>query len=196
MSPLAGASATLASAGVAWLLSAAAARRRRIGLGTPPVVVLAGATLFAVLVPPHDLARAVLLGGIAVAAVCDARTGLIFRPLTTLLAVSTLATASLEGHAAGAASGALALGAVLFALHALTAGRGIGLGDVRLGIGLGAGLGPGSAFLALGWAFVLGGAAGTILLATKRARRGSTIRFAPFMAAGAVAALTPAVLLS
>jgi leader peptidase (prepilin peptidase)/N-methyltransferase len=194
MTPPEAGAVTLASASAAWWIAAGAARRRGLALGWPPILAFAGITLLSALLPPHDVARAVVLGGIAVAAICDARTGLIFAPLTSALAGAALAAASVDGHAAGAACGALGLGAALLALYALTAGRGIGLGDVRLGVGLGAGLGIGTGFIALGWAFGLGGAVAAVLLLAKRVRRGSSIRFAPFIAAGAVAALAPPVL--
>lgn len=189
MTSLAAAALTCASACLAWFVTVRAARRRGIRLVWPPVFAPIAATAFAALLPPPDPAHAVLLGGIAVAAICDARTGRIFAPLTTLLAATTLAAAVLDGRAASAATGALAVGAALFALHALTAGRGIGLGDVRLGIGLGAGLGVAPGLVALACAFVFGGAVAAVLLATGRARRGGTLRFAPYLAAGTVAAL-------
>jgi leader peptidase (prepilin peptidase)/N-methyltransferase len=192
MSPLTSTTLTLASAAAAWCVATSAARRRGIGLGWPPVLTACGLGAFAAVAPPHALAPAVLLGGLSTAAICDGRTGLIFAPLTTAIAGATLAAAALDGHIAGAGIGAVSLGATLFALHVLTAGRGIGFGDVRLGVGLGAGLGAYPGFVALGWAFVFGGVVATLLLLTRRIGRGGTLRFAPYMAAGALAVLAPA----
>ena len=87
MTPPEAGAVTLASASAAWWIAAGAARRRGLALGWPPILAFAGITLLSALLPPHDVARAVVLGGIAVAAICDARTGLIFAPLTSALAM-------------------------------------------------------------------------------------------------------------
>ena len=192
MNPPLSTTLTLASAAAAWCVAVAAARRRGINLGWPPVLAAGGLGAFAALAPPQGPAPAVLLGGLAAAAVCDGRTGLIFAPLTTAIALATLTAAAVDGGFVTAAAGALSLGTALFALHLLTAGRGIGFGDVRLAVGIGAGLGAYPGFVALGWAFVFGGAVATLLLLTKRIGRGGTLPFAPYMAAGTLAVLAPA----
>ena len=132
------------------------------------------------------------LGGTLVAAVADARTGLIPDALTRTTAFAALGCAVANGAAPLACGGAYAVGGALLGLHLLTRGRGLGLGDVKLGTAIGAGFGPSAGIFALGAAFVFGGAYATWLLLAGRARRGDTIRFGPFLAAGtAAAALVP-----
>ncbi|HEY0393371.1 MAG TPA: prepilin peptidase [Candidatus Elarobacter sp.] len=137
-------------------------------------------------------ALAALAGSLA-AAVADHRTGLIPDRITRAAALGALALAAASGSAMSACAGAYAVGGALLGLHLLTRGRGLGLGDVKLGVALGTGLGVHAGMLALGIAFVLGGAYAAALLATNRARRGDAIAFGPFLAAGAFAgALLPA----
>jgi leader peptidase (prepilin peptidase)/N-methyltransferase len=128
------------------------------------------------------------LSGALVAAVVDARTGLIPDALTRSTALAALGFACANGGVPLACGGAYAVGGTLLALHLLTRGRGLGLGDVKLGTAIGAGFGPSAGVCALGTAFVLGGAYASWLLLTRRARRGDAIRFGPFLAAGTVAA--------
>jgi leader peptidase (prepilin peptidase)/N-methyltransferase len=88
-----------------------------------------------------------------------------------------------------ALGGAASTGGALLALHYLTGRRGIGLGDVKLATAIGAGAGAGVAAVAVAAAFVLGGAYGVWLLATRRAAHGTAVRFGPFLAAGTSLAL-------
>ena len=135
--------------------------------------------------------------GTLVGALVDARTGLIPDAVTRTTALAALACSVGSGVAPLACCGAYAVGGSLLVLHMLTRGRGLGLGDVKLGTAIGAGFGPAGGVFALGAAFVLGGAYATWLLLTGRARRGDTIRFGPFLAAGTVAAaLFPATVLA
>ena len=128
------------------------------------------------------------LAGSLAAAIADLRSGLIPDRLTRATALGALAFAASSGFALTACAGAYAVGGALLGLHLLTRGRGLGLGDVKLGVALGTGLGARTGMLALGAAFVLGGAYAAWLLATKRGRRGDAIAFGPFLAAGAFAA--------
>ena len=133
------------------------------------------------------------VAGALVGAVVDARTGLIPDAVTRAAAFAALGCAVANGIAPLACAGAYAVGGALLGLHLITRGRGLGLGDVKLGTAIGAGFGPAAGIYALGAAFVLGGAYAAWLLFTGRARRGDTIRFGPFLAAGTVAAaLVPA----
>jgi leader peptidase (prepilin peptidase) / N-methyltransferase len=179
-----------------WSIGAAAARRRRMRIGSLPIAlpaIVAVAAALAAATGAHAAAVAAL-AGVAVAGCVDARTGSIFDPLTATLLAASLALCGLDGTAASGACGALGVGTALFALHALTAGRGLGLGDVKLGAALGMALGVASGFAAIGLAFVFGGAYGVWLLVTRRARADASIRFGPFIAAGTFAALlVPAV---
>ncbi|MGZ3521992.1 MAG: prepilin peptidase [Vulcanimicrobiaceae bacterium] len=129
-------------------------------------------------------------GGVAVAIACcgisaltDAQTGYVFDAVNYPATVLVLALNALDGTLAGSFGGALCAGGTLGAIYILSRGRGIGLGDVKLAICLGASVGAAAAGMTLGIAFVLGGAVGAYLLAAKRAARGDTIRFAPYLAA-------------
>jgi leader peptidase (prepilin peptidase)/N-methyltransferase len=142
-------------------------------------------------------AALVALGGSLAAAVVDARTGFIPDTITRTTALAALGWALAHGNAPVACGGAYAVGGSLLALHVLTHGRGLGLGDVKLGTAIGAGFGPYAGIVALGTAFVLGGAYATWLLLTRRAVRGDAIRFGPFLAAGTVAvACLPAIVIA
>ncbi|MHB8145176.1 MAG: prepilin peptidase [Vulcanimicrobiaceae bacterium] len=124
------------------------------------------------------------LSACTVAAVTDVSTGYVFDRVTFPALAATLACSAFEGSLAHALLGIAVAAGALVALYALTMGRGLGLGDVKLGACIGAGLGTLDAALALGTAFVIGGIYGTYLLATRRAFRGDALRFAPYLAAG------------
>jgi prepilin signal peptidase PulO-like enzyme (type II secretory pathway) len=127
------------------------------------------------------------LCGTLLAAAIDGRTGIIPDSVTRSTALAALTLAAVNGAAPAAASGACAVGGMLWALHLVSRGRGLGLGDVKLGIAIGAGLGPLAGAVAVGAAFVLGAAYAIALLATHRAHRGDAIAFGPFLAAGTLA---------
>jgi leader peptidase (prepilin peptidase)/N-methyltransferase len=191
MNALLAASAAAACAAGYWSIAAAAAKHRRVRIGKLPVArpaIVAVAAGLAAATGAHEAAIAAL-AGVAVAGCIDARTGSIFDPLTATLLATSLALCALDGTAASGTYGALGVGTALFALHTLTAGRGLGLGDVKLGAALGMALGVASGFAAIGLAFVFGGAYGIWLLVTRRAGAGASIRFGPFIAAGTFAAL-------
>ncbi|WP_081416765.1 prepilin peptidase [Arthrobacter castelli] len=90
---------------------------------------------------------------------------------------------------------ALLGGAAMFVLYlvmALISPAGIGMGDVKLALVLGVLLGFhgwGTWFIGLFAAFLIGGLAGVVLLATGKAKRGSAIPFGPPMLAGALIAV-------
>ena len=189
---------TLADAGLAavaatifWAIAADAAGRRHLAIGTLPpalpllVAVAAGA---ACLIGAQPAAIAAL-AGIAVAGWVDARTGSIFDPLTIGLLIAAFALAIVQGTVSDSLIGSACVGTALLFLHAVTDGRGIGMGDVKLGFALGMALGTAAGFSAIGSAFVLGALYGTWLLARNRARAETPIRFAPFIAAGTFATI-------
>ncbi len=152
-------------------------------------ILLAGTVIgcIAVLVTPNSLAEALLIAGfgaVVVGAACDVACGYVFDAVTlpsvlAMLAVSLFAHDA-QGFAVGAASG----GGVLAALYAITRGRGIGLGDVKLGCCIGGAAGALPGMEAIGIAFVIGGVYASYLLASRRATRETEIRFAPYLAAG------------
>jgi leader peptidase (prepilin peptidase) / N-methyltransferase len=128
------------------------------------------------------------LFGTCAAAVIDARTGFIPDRITCTTTLLALGLAASSGTVADAFTGACAVGGSLLALHLFSRGRGLGLGDVKLGTTIGAGFGVTAGFAALGVAFIAGGAYAIWLLATRRATRRSTIPFGPFLAAGTLTA--------
>jgi len=192
VNPAVAALAAFAATRGAWLVADWAARRRGITLGTLPAVAgpaAAGTAALAAGNAAFGAPAIAVLAATLVAAVTDARCGAIFDALTIALALAAGGAALAAGALPTAASGAAAAGGALGLLYVATARRGIGLGDVKLAVGIGAGLGAPAALGALGAAFVLGGAAGVWFLASGRARPGSRVRFGPFLAAGAYAAV-------
>jgi leader peptidase (prepilin peptidase)/N-methyltransferase len=83
----------------------------------------------------------------------------------------------------------LIAGGGLFLVIILASRGGMGGGDLKLGALLGAFLGWKALLVALFVAIVLGGAIGTLLLATGRRGRKDPIPFGPFLAAGGAMAL-------
>lgn len=118
----------------------------------------------------------------------------VLRPLAVVTSGLLVLAAALADRAdvlAGAALGALAGWLVLGLVH-LVRPAGMGWGDVRLAGWLGSLLGAlGAARLFEGFflAFLLGGLAGVLLVAIRRARLSSSIPFAPFLCAGALLAV-------
>lgn len=93
---------------------------------------------------------------------------------------------------AAAAAGAGIWLAVIGGLWAVSRGRGMGFGDVKLAPVLGATLGwvgVSAAAVGLGAAFVAGGVVGAALLLSGRARRGTHLAFGPFLIVGAALGL-------
>ncbi|MCL8027625.1 prepilin peptidase [Nocardioides bruguierae] len=144
-------------------------------------VVAGGVPLVAVDLALHRLPFAVtawtggfVLAGLAGGAVAVGDPGLLLPPLV----------------------GALVWLAVIGGLHVLTAGRGMGLGDVALAPVLGAatgsltvtGLVPGAALVGLALAFVGGALVGGGLLLADRSRR-RVLPFGPFLVGGALLAV-------
>jgi prepilin signal peptidase PulO-like enzyme (type II secretory pathway) len=131
---------------------------------------------------------AIAIAGSSAAAIVDARTGLIPDRLSGCAAGGTLVVAGLTGTLAPAAAGAAAVAGSLLLLFVATRGRGLGFGDVKLGVTIGAGCGAATGMLALGAAFVCGALYAVALLVSGRARPQDAIPFAPFLAAGTLAA--------
>jgi leader peptidase (prepilin peptidase)/N-methyltransferase len=182
-----------------WSIAERVARRRHLALGSRPYLAfvlsaVAGASINVLLPPDIRCAAFMTLGGTIVCAIVDARTGLIFDALTLTVAAAVCAELFMRGALGpGLLAGAI-VGGLLLCLHALTHGRGLGLGDVKLGavVGLGSGLTPG--LVAIGCAFVLGAAYALVLLVAGRLRRSDAVRFGPFIAGGTAASLAAGVL--
>ncbi len=127
------------------------------------------------------------MAAVTVCAATDIATGYVFDTVTfPAVAVSLLIAASFH-QLSTALVGAATAGGGMGALYALTRGRGLGFGDVKLACCIGAGIGNSNALLSIGAAFVLGGVYAAYLLAMKRGSRGDELRFAPYMAAGMAA---------
>lgn len=115
-------------------------------------------------------------------------------PMTAGTAAGLGVCALLPAHA-GSWPRALLGGAVLLALYFLLhliSPAGMGFGDVKLAPVLGTSLGWygwGAVVAGTFTAFVLGAVAGLVLLALRRADRGTAIPFGPFMLAGALGGL-------
>lgn len=127
-------------------------------------------------------AVSMVLAIVAIAAITDMQSGLIFDAITVPALVLLILAGVAAHHAALSLYGALAGAALPGCLYLLTRGRGIGLGDVKLGACIGAALGSSAVMYAFGLAFVAGAAVGLLLIVTGRASRKTEIRFAPYLA--------------
>jgi leader peptidase (prepilin peptidase) / N-methyltransferase len=84
---------------------------------------------------------------------------------------------------------AFGIGAFFALLILITRGRGMGGGDLKLGIFIGFALGFPSSILAIFVSFILGSVAGIALLLSRKKQFGQTIPFGPFLSMGALIAL-------
>lgn len=126
----------------------------------------------------------VAFGAVVTGAACDAVSGYVFDAVTlpclVVMCVSSVVFAAFSPFVLGV----LAAGGSLGALYWATSGRGLGFGDVKLACCIGGAMGALGSLEAVGVAFVLGGIYAAFLLATRRASRGTEMRFAPYLAAG------------
>jgi leader peptidase (prepilin peptidase)/N-methyltransferase len=136
----------------------------------------------------NSLILATLLATVLLAALYDARTGLIPDRVSLGGFFLVCALSSLEGALPAALLGAGSAAAPMLALHLVTRGRGLGLGDVKLALPIGAALLAPVGLTALGCAFVIGACGGIVLLLLSRAGPRSEIAFAPYLAAGTIVA--------
>lgn len=114
----------------------------------------------------------------------DISTGYVFDAFVIPAFAVALVAAIAERHGWFAAAGCAAGGGALLLLFAVTRGRGLGLGDVKLAACAGTALGAAGVLTALQIAFISGGAAATVLLLARRAGPRTAMPFAPFIAAG------------
>lgn len=129
------------------------------------------------------------LGAVLSGAAWDAVCGYVFDAITFPCLAALAGLAVVTGTAGAFASGVLCAGGPLLLLYAVTRGRGLGLGDVKLACCIGGAAGALHGIEAIGAAFVAGGACAAALLLLKRSRAGDEVRFAPYMAAGMAAVL-------
>lgn len=125
----------------------------------------------------------------AIACVTDLQSGYIFDAVTAPALGATFVLAAVNGTLSGSLAGAALVGACFAALHLATRGRGIGLADAKLGACIGAAVGVQQGVAVMENAFVLGGVYAAVLLAMRRAQRGTEIRFAPYLAIALISAL-------
>ena len=135
-----------------------------------------------------SLAASLVVTSSAACALVDARCGMIPNRITYPTFAALLLNGVWQQTFGATLAGAAAGGGILLLLHVATAGRGLGLGDVKLGTCIGAGLGVASGIVAIGTAFIAGACAGLTLLALRRARRGDAVSFGPYLAFGALLA--------
>lgn len=192
----------MAAYAVALPALSAVARRRDASLsmtapGALVLAALAGSVIVfcAVRGYPVSFSLSLALACLVVCAASDLATGLVFDTVTATAACGILVAALIESHAGIAVLGASICVAPLLALYALTGGRGIGLGDVKLGGIIGAGVGGVAAIAAIGAAFVAGAICCIPLVLARRMHRRDRIPFAPFLALGTIALVAARVVL-
>lgn len=187
------------SVGVAlatWVAARTAAEVAGLDAGTTPrlpIAIVSAIATWAVH-DRHDSAGPLLAAtivGVTMCAIGDKRTGYLFDRAIIVLSAVLIALAAIGGNLGSALIAGTIVASPLAFLYAITGGRGLGLGDIKLAFPIGLGLGALAGLGALGAAFVAGGAVGVVLLARGYART-STIRFGPFLAFGtATSALLP-----
>lgn len=133
---------------------------------------------------PVNVSHAALLAFVAVAAITDVSIGYVFDAVAISAGAVVVILALLSGDAWNGASGALLAGTLLGLLHAVTRGRGLGLGDVKLASVIGFGVGLHGALICIGAAFVAGALWGVCAILGGAAPRKS-VAFAPFLGLGA-----------
>lgn len=168
--------------------------RAPIPASYPLVEAVTGAT-FAALAAVHGLhwrtaGYAVLAAILITAAGTDMRLRLIPNRLTIPAIAFALAwSAAVQvPHLTSSLLG-LAIAGGLFLVIAMLSRGGMGGGDVKLAAAVGAFLGLQYSLLGLFLAFIFGAVVGLILMALGKKRRKDYIPFAPFMAAGCLAAM-------
>ncbi|GAC1388861.1 MAG: hypothetical protein NVSMB31_03780 [Vulcanimicrobiaceae bacterium] len=157
-------------------------------------VLVAGTASYAPGSAYSHLQIAVLCAALAVSTISDLRYGYVFDAVTVPAALLILMFAYLNGSIgpAGFAGGLCA--AFMLLLFLISAGRGIGLGDLKLAACMGLALGLIGGFLALAASFIVGGVHGACLLISRRAQRGDTLRFAPYLAFGSLVSIAATLL--
>jgi len=131
----------------------------------------------------------ILLLATATCGIVDFRTGFIPNRVTYPACGALIVAHIFAGDGYASIAGAAVAANALFGLYAVTGGRGLGLGDVKLAAVIGAGLGVAHSLEALAASFVAGAAACAALLITGRVKRGDSVRFGPFLALGTFVAL-------
>lgn len=148
-------------------------------------IVIAGLALVSVRGASFALRVLPALSAAVVSSTTDVQTGYIFDRVVLVALALVTAVAAVEEELGVAVLGALVGAGIPYILHASTAGRGLGLGDVKLAGMLGASLGPAGELRALVIAAVVGGAVATYLLMARRRRASDCMPFGPCLTIGA-----------
>lgn len=186
---------------VSWL----ALRGRCASCGAPiaaryPLVELLTGALFALSVlqfgvSAAGVAASVLSAFLIAVAFIDLDHLLIYDSLAIPAAVCGLAFGLVERRPIAALEGGAVFAGVLGAVYLLTAGRGLGLGDVKMAGAIGLYLGYPTALAAVVASFVIGAVLSLPVLWARRRGRGEAVPFGPFMVLAAfVAMYAPALL--
>jgi len=128
----------------------------------------------------------VALACTAVCAATDLRAGYVFDVVTFPAMVIVVAAGAIGGRAEEVFVGGGTAAGVLLLLFALSRGRGMGLGDVKVAAVIGGGLGAVPSLVAIGIAFVFGAAVVCCALLLRKMKRDDAVRFAPYLATGAL----------
>lgn len=136
------------------------------------------------------LAYALVMGAIGVGVATDQATGYILDVVTLPSCVLAIVAEALGGAGLRSAIGATTVSGAMLLLYTITRGQGLGLGDVKLAAAMGTLLGAKAGLISIGVSFVLGGCIAAVLIVTRRGSRKMTLPFAPYLAAGVLAALT------
>ena len=140
--------------------------------------------------PDLEAAKYILIGAcVAASVVSDVYSGLVLDALTISSLAGALVLAGAGGTLLQSIEGAAAGGGAIGVMYLASLGRGIGLGDAKLAACIGSAFGPARTILALGAAFVIGGAFAAVVILSRRGGRKMSVPFAPFLAFGAAAAL-------
>ena len=189
-----------ATANTAFLI-ATHALLRRYGLRAinlmHPGTILAACCLGALQAPfvggMPDLNAAVAIvisAAVAASVLSDIVSGFIFDAVTLTGLAAGLVLSGAVGNMLQALAGAAAGGAAVGALHLITRGRGMGLGDAKLAACIGCAAGPVGALESIGAAFVIGGAVAAAMLLSRSGGPKTSVPFAPFLAAGAAVTMS------
>jgi leader peptidase (prepilin peptidase) / N-methyltransferase len=175
---------------VFWIVARWSSHRRMIQLGRFPRLALVAASLAATAAAGNaGVVGGVALVGIWIAATVDLRCGYVFDPFVAFALFTVLVAATACGLLGEAVSGAAATSGILLVVRCLSLGRGLGLGDVKLGALVGAGLGAVDGLFAVGTSFVLGAASAPWLIAFRKFGPRAPVPFVPYLLAGTLVVL-------
>jgi len=166
--------------------------RRSVGRG--PVDAIDAAGLAAALIVgawafrSYGAAVAIVAMAASACAISDVRFGYIFDAVLAAAGTTIAISGAIDGEGARIVPASIACFAVVAILSATFRGS-IGAGDVKYSAILG-GLGIASGLESIALAFACGGAVAAILMVAGKARRDSSLPFAPFLAVGVLASLT------